>query len=116
MSQIELKYTDEDVDKIVSKKLSKWEMRRRRIENSQCMELQQQIAEINKKLTMAEINLMAREMLNKEGIYISDKLMSLIVCDEAAKTKEAVEEFVLLFQAAVKQEILTRVNGSMPGR
>lgn len=125
----EKKYSDKDVDAIVSKKKAKWEtewkakqdeaeklskMNAEERAKHREAQLQARIDELEKKEMIGQMTKQARSMLSEAKIPISDELLGVLVTDTAEKTKEAVEGFIQMFNKQVEKEVLERLKGKTP--
>lgn len=132
----ELKYSDEDVDKLINKKFAEWESKKQKeIEAEKAKaeeaaklakmnaqqkaeherdELQKKYDELLKKDTLSEMSKEARKMLAAESINISDELLSLIVTTDAEQTQTAVKSFAKLFNEAVENAAKEAAKGTTP--
>lgn len=125
----EAKYTDDDVDKIVKRKIAEMEKKKQKevdeakrlaeMDATQKAEyradqLQKELEEYKRKDTLAEMTKTARKMLAEQNINISDDLLALMVTTEADKTKSAVDGFAKLFKEAVDNAVKERARGTTP--
>ena len=112
----EKKYSDEDLDRIINKKFAKWQKEQQKAVDEAAKladmnaqeraeherdELQKKLDELTKANTMAQMNVEARKMLAFDGINVPDKLVNMLVSEDADVTKSNVAEFSKLFKAAV---------------
>lgn len=132
----EPKYTDEDLDRIISKKFAELQAKsEKKVAEAQKLaemnaqekaeyslkQEQEAHAETQKKLdalelkdALAEMSKTARKMLSDEGINIPDELLSFIVTTDAEETKTAVTGFTKLFKAAVETAAKENAKGTTP--
>lgn len=125
----EAKYTDDDVDKIVKRKIAEMEKKKQKevdeakrlaeMDATQKAEyradqLQKELEEYKRKDTLAEMTKTARKMLADENINIPDDLLAIMVTTEADKTKSAVDGFAKLFKEAVDNAVKERARGTTP--
>lgn len=123
------KYTDEDLDRIFDKKFAKMmEKHQRELDEAKRLtemnaqeraehenkKLQEQVKELLRKEAISEMTKSARAMLNEKNINISDDLLSVLVSEDADKTKRTVESFISLFQDAVNKAVKEAVRGETP--
>jgi hypothetical protein len=128
-AKTEPKYTDADVDKIISKKFAEWERKQeKKVDEAKklaemdatqkaeykAQQLQKELDEYKRKDTLAEMTKTARKMLSDEGITISDELLSVMVTPEAESTKAAISGFATQYKAAVEAEVKNRLRGETP--
>jgi len=125
----ELKYTDEDVNKLLDKKFAEWQ-RKKETEISEAKklaemnaqqqaeyqrdQLQKELDELKRKDVLAEMSKTARKMLSDSGINVSDELLTVLVTADAEKTKNAVNAFGTLFKDAVKAAVAKELKGPIP--
>ena len=125
----EAKYTDEDLDKILNKKFAKWkEQEKEAVKEAEKMaamnaqekaeyerdQLKKELSELKKAAALAEMSKTARKMLSDGGITISDDLLSVMVTDDAVKTKAAIDGFSKAFTEAVEAAVKERLKGEPP--
>lgn len=125
----EAKYTDDDLDEIISQKFAKWQDKKEKeldeakrlaeMDAAQKAEyerdkLQKEIDGYKKKDVMSNMAKTARGMLRDKGVTVSDELLSSIVTDDAETTKAAIDGFATAFKAAVEDEVKERLKGNTP--
>ena len=125
----ELKYSDEDVDKIVQKKLAKAKKDKEaaveeatklaKMNEDQKAEydreqLEKELAELRRKDAFYNLSKEASKMLAEHDITADDELIRVVVKDDAEGTKQAVESFVNLFNAKVKEGVKQALAGNSP--
>lgn len=125
----ELKYTDEDLDRIIEKKLAKWKKDNEKkvseaerfgkmTEAEKAVEklksLETRIQEYEQRELRADMTRQARAVLQDADIHVSDELLSNLVADDAETTKASVENFVSLFNAAVEKAVKEKLKGETP--
>ena len=125
----EPKYTDKDLDEIISKKFAKWQTKKQE-EVDEAKRLAQMTTEqrlkhenetINKKLaeletqaTRSKMVSTARQIMKEDGVDVSDKITSSLIADDAEKTKENVMAFTAAFKKAVQAEVKKQLSGQAP--
>ena len=125
----EYKYTDEDVDKIVSKKIAK-ERERAKAEADEAARLakmteqERTAAELKKALDEVEalraekarneMRATARKMLSDASISVSDGILNVLVTDDADSTKKAVEDFAATFKSELDKAVKAKLGGEPP--
>ena len=125
----EYKYTDEDVDKIVSKKIAK-ERERAKAEADEAARLakmteqERTAAELKKALdevealraekAQNEMRATARKMLSDANISVSDGLLNVLVTKDADSTKQAVDDFTAIFKTEVDKAVKAKLGGEPP--
>lgn len=121
----ELKYTDEDINKIVDAKFAKWQEKKEK-ELSEAKKLAEMSAqeklEFERDQLKAELERLreskdrndmlgvARTMLAEHKLTIDENLLDLLVVKDADKTKGNVDSFIKLFNEAVNKGVLDRVK------
>ena len=128
-SKPELKYTDEDVDKLFNKKFAEWEKKKQKeIDEAKKLaemnaqeraeherdELQKKLDALEKKDTLSEMTKTARKMLSDEGVSVPDEVLAMIVDTDAEKTKAAVDAFGKAFKDAVESAVKEKLKGNPP--
>lgn len=125
----EKKYSDADLDKIISKKFAAWqEKKEKEIEEAKKLEkmsaqekiehknseLQKEIDELKREKALAEMSKTARKLLSEKNITVSDELLSLMVTTDATETKAAIDSFSKLFTESVESAVTERLRGNVP--
>ena len=125
----EKKYTDEDVNKILDRKFAEWSKKKdKEVSEAQKLasmnaqqkaeyqrdELQKKLQELERKEALSEMSKQARKMLSNNGISVTDDLLTVLVTDDAEKTKQAVDTFASLFNNAVKTAVANELKGPPP--
>ena len=103
-SKPELKYTDDDVDKLFNKKFAEWEKKA----------CEQELDALKKKDSLSEMTKTARKMLSDEGVSVPDEVLAMIVDTDAEKTKAAVDAFGKAFKDAVESAVKEKLKGNPP--
>ncbi|EME3503479.1 DUF4355 domain-containing protein [Enterococcus faecium] len=122
----ELKYTDEDVDKIISKRLERWqkeqEAKQKEAERLAAMSAEERANEEIKKLK-AELktyeqaearHAMAAQVekeLKEANLTVDADMVSMLVRDTAEETNTAIKAFVASMEAMQKQWDVERSKG-----
>lgn len=125
----EYKYTDEDVDKIVSKKIAK-ERERAKAEADEAARLakmteqERTAAELKKALDEVEalraekarneMRETARKMLSDASVNVPDGILDVLVTNDADTTKKAVDDFTSLFKSVVDKAVKAKLGGEPP--
>ena len=125
----EAKYTDEDVNKIVSQKFAKWQKEKdEAIEEAKKLEkmnkeqrdehvrkqLEQQLEEYKRKDQFYSLSKEASKMLSEHDIHADDELLSFVVKDDAEATQMAVNSFVSMFNNKVEEGVKKALSGKSP--
>lgn len=124
-----LKYTDEDVDRIIDKKFAEWERKQQKKSDEAARlaqmnteqkeahekeELKKRVAELERQNALSDMSKVARGMLSEKNISVSDELVSMMISDNADDTKSAVESFIKAFQEAVNKAVKDALKGEPP--
>lgn len=130
----EKKYSDDDVDRIIAEKFAKWEKKQQeeqkkqkeadRLKNMTEQEkrdhefkkLQDRIAKYEQQEAVSAMTKVARSMLNDENITVNDELLANLIAEDADATKANVENFVKIFNEAVKKEVAKQLRQDPPKR
>ena len=114
----EKKYTDADVNVLIDRKFAKWQKKKEaevseavkyarmaEVEKAKAVQekLKQQLDDLTRQNAIYEMMNMARGILAASDISVSDELLSIIVSEDAEKTKTAIDSFSKLFTAAVEK-------------
>lgn len=125
----EAKYTDEDLNKLINKKFAEWqekkekelteakklaEMNAQERAEHERDEMKRQLEALMKQQSLTEMTKTARAMLTEKEIHVSDDLLSMLVSEDADKTKSTIDSFVELFQGAVKSAVANALKGNIP--
>ncbi|MBU9728045.1 DUF4355 domain-containing protein [Diplocloster modestus] len=123
------KYTDDDVDKILNKKFAEWqEKKQKELDEAKLLAgmgaqekaererdlMKQQLEKLMKQQSLSEMSKTARSILAEKSININDDLLSMLVSEDAEKTKGTIDSFVTLFQDAVKKAVAEELKGNVP--
>ncbi len=123
------KYTDDDLDKIIAKKLAEAQKKQEKaVDEAKKLaemnaqqkaeyerdELQKKLDAYEKESNLTSMTKVAREILEAEDINLSDSLLSLIVSADADSTKETVDGFIKAFTKAVDLQVKKVVGGQAP--
>lgn len=125
----ELKYSDEDVDRIVKSRLARErEQAKKEKEEAEKLaemnatqkaeyerdQLKKELAELKRKDALSEMTKVARKMLTEKDINIPDELLSMMVTTDAQETKQAVDSFAKLYKESVDAAVKARLKGEPP--
>lgn len=77
-------------------------------------QLQQKLDEMEKERAIAQMTSTARKMLADVNINVSDDIVSMLVSDDADKTKAAVDGFISLFNQSVQNAVKDALKGNPP--
>ena len=129
----EKKYSDEDLDKIISQKYAKWsektdkaiedakaeavKMAKMNAEQKAAYESEQKdrkIAEMEAQLQKIALGKVAGEILKEQGMDATQDVLDMVVGTTAEDTKTQVEAFVKLVNAQVEIRERQRATGTTP--
>ena len=127
----EKKYSDEEVNAILSKKFAKWTAQKEKeLDEAQKLaemdaqqkaeyerdKLEKELAELKRENTLNAMAKTARTMLSEQGVHLPDALVSILVTEEAESTKTNVDNFVQLFKEAVDAAVNEKLKSGTPKR
>lgn len=75
---------------------------------------EKELADLKRQIMLSEMSGTARKMLSDENIVIPDEIIANLVCDDAEKTKAAVESFAKTYKAAVQNGVKEALKGNTP--
>lgn len=75
---------------------------------------EKELADLKRQIMLSEMSGTARKMLSDENIAIPDEVIANLVCDDAEKTKAAVESFAKAYKNAVQNGIKEALKGNTP--
>lgn len=122
-------YTVEEVNNLIKRKKAEWEKQRKKDEDEakkfskmnaqekaeyKQQQLEKRIQELEDEKTLSGMRDEARKQLSEKGINISDELLAFMVSKDAKETKEAVDSFAELFNAAVNEVVKSKARQSTP--
>ena len=123
------KYTDADVDEIVSKRLAKWERQQAaKVEEAAKLaemnaqqkaeyerdKVQKELDEYKRRDTVNAMVAESRRQLSEQGIAVSDDILTRLVGETAEETKASVDAFSTAFTAAVEDAVKKQLAGKAP--
>lgn len=123
------KYTDADVDEIVSKRLAKWEKQQAaKVEEAAKLaemnaqqkaeyerdKVQKELDEYKRRDTVNAMVAESRRQLSEQGIAVSDDILARLVGETAEETKTSVDAFSTAFTAAVEDAVKKQLAGKAP--
>ena len=123
------KYTDADVDEIVSKRLAKWEKQQAaKVEEAAKLaemnaqqkaeyerdKVQKELDEYKRRDTVNAMAAESRRQLSEQGIAVSDDILARLVGETAEETKASVDAFSAAFTAAVEDAVKKQLAGKAP--
>ena len=127
----EKKYSDKDLDAILDKRFARWKADQekekkeaKRLADMNAQEraeaerdkVQKELDELKAKNAIAEMTNEARKMCTEHNINVGDDLLSVLVNQDADKTKEAVDAFVKMFESEVEKAVKEKLKGNGPKR
>lgn len=135
-TEVEKKYSDEDVNQIIDKKFAKWQkeleakeqekeeavaeaerLAKMNAEDKQKYEyekLQKELDEYKRKDNQYQMSKEANKMFKEKNINVSDDVLSFVVKGNADDTKQAVNAFIDLFNAEVEKGVKEALSGKSP--
>lgn len=123
------KYSDADLDKIISRKLAKWSRQQAaavdeatRLANMTAQEraeherdaLQKELDELKRANAVADMERTARGILQADGVTIPDEIVANLVGEDADATSANVKAFSKAFKAAVQEEVKRQLSHKTP--
>ena len=123
------KYSDEDLDRIISKKVAALQKKQEKAvseaqklaQNNANKSAEEKIADLESRLegyekqrVHSEMMGQARKIIQGRGYSISDGLISSLVTDDAEQTQSNIDEFVKLLEAEVQKQVKNALAGSTP--
>ena len=127
----EKKYSDKDLDAILDKRFARWKADQekekaeaKRLADMNAQEraeaerdkVQKELDELKAKNAIAEMTNEARKMCTEHNINVGDDLLSVLVDQDADKTKKAVDAFVKMFEQEVEKAVKEKLKGNGPKR
>ena len=126
----EKKYSDADLDKIISKKFAKWQAEQaKRVSEAERLAkmseeertkaerdaMKKELDALKREKNLATMHAEARKLLQAEQITVGDELIGMIVnADDAEATKTAVSAFAAAYKAAVQDGVKAALRGKAP--
>lgn len=123
------KYTDADVDEIISKRFAKWEKQQAaKVEEAAKLaemnaqqkaeyerdKVQKELDEYKRRDTVNAMVAESRRQLSEQGITVSDDILARLVGETAEETKASVDAFSTAFTAAVEDAVKKQLAGKAP--
>ena len=127
----EKKYSDKDLDVILDKRFARWkadqekekaeakrlaEMNAQERAEAERDKVQKELDELKAKNAIAEMTNEARKMCAEHDIDVGEDLLSVLVNQDADKTKKAVDSFVKMFEQEVEKAVKEKLKGNGPKR
>lgn len=75
---------------------------------------EKELADLRRQIALDDMAKTARKMLTEEQITIPDEIVMNLVCEDAEKTKDAVEGFVKSYKEAVAAAVKEALRGNPP--
>lgn len=122
-------YTDEEVDAIIERRFAKWQKqqdqkvaeaaRLAEMNATQKAEYEREqalkkLAEYERRDAVRQMTDESRRQLREAGVDVPDKVVTVLVGEDAEATKAAVDGFAEAFKAAVEAEVKRRLAGGSP--
>ena len=126
-----LKYSDEDLNRIIDKKFAEWKVKRDRDVDEatklaqmdaqkkaeyQRDQLQKELNELKRAQNINEMSKVARGILSEENINVPDELVGNLIHEDAEETKKAVDSFIKVFKKAISDAVAEELKGAPPKR
>ena len=123
------KYSDDDLDKILSKRFARWQKEQKkatdeaaRLATMTAQEraeherdaLQAELDDLKHRAAIAEMEKTAREILQKDGVNVPDTVISSLVSEDADETNKTVKAFAKAFKDAVLKEVKSQLAHKAP--
>lgn len=123
------KYSDADLDKIIGQKFAAWQKQQEKKvseaerlskmsaeekANERIRQLEERLAESDRREAVAAMSKQARAMLQDKNIVVGDELLANLIADDAETTKASVESFISIFNAAVEKAVKEALKGESP--
>lgn len=126
------KYSDEDVNKIIDAKFAKWKAEQQKEQDEakklaemddkektdyEKQKLQEEVDNLRREKTLAEMAKTATSMLADKGVQASEGILSFVVKESAEATSESVKAFVELIDAereVIKADFEKRLGSKLP--
>lgn len=122
-------YTNEDVDKLISRKFAEWQAKKdRELSEAQRLaqmngqqqaeykldKLQKELDGYKSREALAEMAKTARAILSEQNINVPDEIVSVLVTEEADTTSANVNAFAKAFQSAVSRAVESKISHKEP--
>lgn len=75
---------------------------------------EKELADLRRQIALDDMAKTARKMLSDEQIAIPDEIVANLVCEDAEKTKDAVEGFMKSYKEAVAAAVKETLRGNPP--
>ena len=75
---------------------------------------ERELADLKRQIALDDMAKTARKILSEEQIAVPDEIIMNLVCEDAEKTKDAVENFAKLFKEAVSTAVKEALRGNPP--
>lgn len=123
------KYSDDDLDKIIEKKMAKWQKQQAKAVDEAAKlatMTAQERAEHERDTYLAELNELkaekargemertARGMLRNDGVDVPDEIVQTLIREDAETTNTAVKAFSKAYKAAVQAEVKKQLSHGAP--
>lgn len=126
----EPKYTEEDLDRIFSRKYAEWQRKQEKQQKEkeeaeklknmnesekrdhEYKKMREELDSLKREKSLGEMAKTARAMLSDKNINVSDTLISNLISESAEDTKKAVESFASEFDKAVQKAVAEKLKGT----
>lgn len=113
-NRVAVKYSDEDVDRIIAKKFAKWQkqsqMNTEKKVQQECKQYEKQFGEMQNKIALNGIKDNARKLFSNNGINVPDSVLEMLVSSDVNKTQSAIKDFIKMFKTAVSNTIINMLK------
>lgn len=123
------KYSDDDLDRIISRKIAKLQkqhaadvdkaakyaqMTAQERAEAERDDLKKELAELKRANAVAEMEKTARGVLSEAGVSVPDEIVSGLIRDDADETDKAVKAFIKAYKAAVQEGVKNALTHGKP--
>ena len=123
------KFSDAEVDELIAKKFAEWSKKKdKEVEEAKKLaemnaqekaeyerdQFKKELDDLKKQVSLVEMTKTARKILTDNGINVGDELLAMMVTNDAAETKAAVDGFAKMFKEAVENAVKERLKGEPP--
>ncbi len=126
-SEPEKKYTDADLDRIISRRLAKLERKQseaqklaeknaKKTSEDRIAQLESELSEFRAEKARTDMMAVARKNLSGQNLTVSDNLLGYLVTADAESTQENIDEFTRLFNAEVDRKVREITKGTTPSK
>lgn len=125
----ELKYSDEDLDRILNSRFARWENEKQKAvteaaklakmnadqkQQYELERLQKENEELKQAAVRIELGKTATALLRENNMEATEGVLSFVVGEDAEQTKKNIDAFVKLVEAQVQKAETARATGTTP--